>query len=469
MATRSARIPYTNTDYESLRAALIQRIPQLTPLWTDFNESDLGVVLLDLFCGVGDMLLYYVDTQASEGYLQTARQRHNLASILRLIGYRLDTAVSSSTTLEFSLDLPLAENLTIPAGTVCTASEDGMPFETVETAVLPLGTTSVQVPAIQGERVTDASVGTGGTTQVLTVSRTGIAQGSVAVTVGGVAWSEVETFVDSASTDGHFVVDTDGLGVTRVTFGDGANGAVPPANAAVAVSYLVTMGAGGNIAPSRVDTVSSTIRLHGVPVALSVANVTQATGGAAEETLDHARAHGPAELKTMWRAVTVDDYHALVSGVPGVAKAQVLDANDCSNIRYWTVRIAVAPEGGGLPSSLLKDRVLAFINARRVLTTEVIIDDPAYRAVPVVADLYLLAGQNAEIVKAACQASLEALFAFAARGFGDGVYLSDIYAALDTVAGVNYVTLLAPTADMTANPGEILTLGTVTLTVRGGG
>ena len=61
-----ASIGYINKDYESIRQELLAKIPQLTDRWTDFNHSDLGVVLLDLFCGVGDMLAYYLDAQAAE-------------------------------------------------------------------------------------------------------------------------------------------------------------------------------------------------------------------------------------------------------------------------------------------------------------------------------------------------------------------------------------------------------------------
>ncbi len=66
-----ASVAYTNKDYESLRRELLARVPQLTDRWTDFNASDLGVVLLELFCGVGDMLTYYLDAQAAEAFLQT--------------------------------------------------------------------------------------------------------------------------------------------------------------------------------------------------------------------------------------------------------------------------------------------------------------------------------------------------------------------------------------------------------------
>ena len=86
-----ASITYSNKDYDSLRQELLARVPLLTDRWTDFNESDLGVVLLELFCGVGDMLVYYLDAQAAEAFLPTARQRQNVINLCKLINYRLDT------------------------------------------------------------------------------------------------------------------------------------------------------------------------------------------------------------------------------------------------------------------------------------------------------------------------------------------------------------------------------------------
>ena len=112
-----ASIGYINKDYESIRQELLAKIPQLTDRWTDFNHSDLGVVLLDLFCGVGDMLAYYLDAQAAEAFLPTARQRQNVINLCKLIGYRLDSPVASTTTLRFRLSAPLGKDLTIPAGT----------------------------------------------------------------------------------------------------------------------------------------------------------------------------------------------------------------------------------------------------------------------------------------------------------------------------------------------------------------
>ncbi|MQY12624.1 hypothetical protein SRB5_27600 [Streptomyces sp. RB5] len=45
-------------DFEQLRTELIQRIPTFTPEWTDHNDSDPGIALLDLFAFLGESLLF---------------------------------------------------------------------------------------------------------------------------------------------------------------------------------------------------------------------------------------------------------------------------------------------------------------------------------------------------------------------------------------------------------------------------
>ena len=44
--------------YEQLREELVKRIPVYAPEWTDHNESDPGIALLELFAYLGESVLY---------------------------------------------------------------------------------------------------------------------------------------------------------------------------------------------------------------------------------------------------------------------------------------------------------------------------------------------------------------------------------------------------------------------------
>ncbi|MBI2842754.1 MAG: baseplate J/gp47 family protein [Armatimonadetes bacterium] len=463
-----ASISYSNKDYESLRQELLARVPQLTDRWTDFNESDLGVVLLELFCGVGDMLAYYLDAQAAEAFLPTARQRQNVINLCKLIGYRLDTPVAATTTLRFSLPSAMAEDITVPARTVCKARlDDGdVEFETAEDVVIPRNQTSVDVGARQGALKSEEFVGTGDRGQRQALASTSIAQASVRVRVGSTDWEEARFFIDSALDSKHFQIETDGLDITWIIFGDGTHGAIPPVGETVTVEYLETLGSEGNIGRELVTEIVSPVYYNGTRIDLTVTNPVASTGGSDRESLEHAKLQAPAELRSLWKAVTRDDYKALAEGFPGVAKAQVLDANDCANIRYYQVNIAIAPDGGGLPSPILKREIAEFIESRKVITVEVNIFDPSYQSVSVDAEVYVYPTEQIEGARMRVESALREFFAFDKMSFGQPVHFSDVVALLDGVRGVSYVKLYSPASDVEIRPGQIATLGEVRLDIR---
>src|SRR6202012_3396493 len=45
-------------SYQQLRDELVQRIPVYAPEWTDFNPSDPGITLIELFAFLGENLLF---------------------------------------------------------------------------------------------------------------------------------------------------------------------------------------------------------------------------------------------------------------------------------------------------------------------------------------------------------------------------------------------------------------------------
>jgi hypothetical protein len=463
-----ASVGYLNKDYESLRQELLARIPQLTSRWTDLNPSDLGVVLLELFCGIGDMLAYYIDAQAGEAFLPTARQRQSVIDLCKLIGYRFDNPIAASVALQFSLHSPLQQDVFIPAGVVCRARvDDGVvDFETAEDSLIPAGSTEVSIDALQGVRKSQSFQSTGASFQCLRLEGVSIAQGTIRVNVNGDLWREVESFQDSTAQSQHFISDIDALEYTSITFGDGQHGAIVPTGGLIEVEWLQTQGESGNLAPDTITELISTVLLDGESVTLAVTNPLPSTGGAFSESIDHARRQAPLELRSLWKAVTIEDYKALAEGFPGVAKAQVLDTNDCQNIRYYNVHLAIAPLGGGLPSPFLKTQLVQYLETRKVVTVEVRLFDPLYKPVNIDAEVYCLAGESTELVRSRIVGRLKDNFVFEKTSFGQPVFCSDIVSVIDGTRGVSHITLFTPANDLKLRRGEIPTLGQVNLTMR---
>ena len=461
-------IDYTAKDYETIRAAMLARIPKLTDRWTDFNPSDLGMVLLELFAGVGDLLARQLETQAGEAFLGSVQQRQNLINLCKLIGYRPDRAVAATTELRFVVERSLSGDLVLPEGmrSRATIGQEEIPFTTTTSAVIYRGQTAVTIPARQGLVLVESFQGTGTPFQFLTLQNRQIAEDGITVRIDGIAWTPVDHFQESGPEDPHFLIETDASEVVYIVFGDGLRGTVPTEQAAIEVTGLQTLGASGNLAPHRVTEVVSPVYFENELVRLQVTNPVPATGGSNREAENHARMQAPAELRTLWRAVTKSDFLALATGFPGVAKAQILDTEDCCGTPIYQVNLVVAPHGGGPPSALLLQDLAEFLETRKIITTEIRLFEPDYRPIAIDAEVFAFADQDPDAVRARIETGLQAFFAFDAVTFAQNIYFSDVVALLDGIRGVSHVHLYTPSEDILLRPGQIPILGQTQIDVR---
>src|SRR6266436_9514050 len=92
-------INYLARDYASFRQALLDLIPSKLPEWSDRSEADFGVVLIELFAYMADILSYYQDRIANEAFLETAQERRSVINHLRLIGYEMAPAAPATVKL----------------------------------------------------------------------------------------------------------------------------------------------------------------------------------------------------------------------------------------------------------------------------------------------------------------------------------------------------------------------------------
>jgi predicted phage baseplate assembly protein len=111
--------------YDRVREDLLRRIPVYAPEWTDHNDSDPGVTLIQLFGHLAEMLGYRLNRVPEANHIQ----------LLKILGVRLEPARAAHTTLAFLLSNPAtATAFTLPRGARAkTAKGDPPPvFETDE-------------------------------------------------------------------------------------------------------------------------------------------------------------------------------------------------------------------------------------------------------------------------------------------------------------------------------------------------
>jgi hypothetical protein len=97
-------IDYLAKDYSGFRQALLDFIPARLLAWTERNEADIGMMLLELLAATADSLSYMQDRVANEAFLSSATQRRSVAGHLALIGYQMDEGASAYTWLQFQVN-----------------------------------------------------------------------------------------------------------------------------------------------------------------------------------------------------------------------------------------------------------------------------------------------------------------------------------------------------------------------------
>src|SRR5918992_5108747 len=90
--------------FETMQARLSSSaFPQLAALTTR-ESRDASIALLDAWAMVGDVLTFYQERIANEGYLRTATERRSVLELARLVGYRLKPGLSASVYLAYTLE-----------------------------------------------------------------------------------------------------------------------------------------------------------------------------------------------------------------------------------------------------------------------------------------------------------------------------------------------------------------------------
>jgi predicted phage baseplate assembly protein len=121
-------------NFNDQKRPITKRLQPLKELKTR-DRSDPAIALLDAWATVGDVLTFYQERIANEGYLRTATERCSILELARLIGYKLRPGVSASVYLAYTLDDNSAP-VTIPIGTrsqsVPEPGETAQFFETAE-------------------------------------------------------------------------------------------------------------------------------------------------------------------------------------------------------------------------------------------------------------------------------------------------------------------------------------------------
>jgi len=449
MALENTWITYLDRSYKSIKSSLIDRMRTLVTEITDFSESNIYVIIVSAFAGLIEQLNYYVDNVARESFISTARRYSSMIKLTRLIDYRVKAKVSATVDLIFTaIDAPTggdpvdltSGDYTFDAG-IIVLDEDEVEFITEEKATMFLGTSSVVVKARQGDSITDENVGT--TTAAADQAyqlHADYRHDSLQITINSLTWELQNTLAFSGPTDRHFIVEINEAKEAWVVFGDDTNGDIPPSGHTVLATYYQSKGAGGNVEADTLIFFDGTTEPDPAGWSevdhFSTINPVAAGGGRAEEGIDDIRVKAPLSLKTLDRAVTLQDHTDIALLTPGVGKAAV-DYNQNTK----QVDVYVSPSEGGTASGSLLTDVENFFDSRRILTT--VINAKSTGDTPLILDIEATAKFRRDVTETEndIKSALEDEFGFNNSKVNRQIRKSDIIALIDNLDKVAYLTL----------------------------
>src|SRR4051794_31257041 len=325
------RVDYTSKDYASLRESLLEVATERLPEWTDHSPNDLGVLLVELFSYMGDIVLHHQDRLASESYLSTAIERRSAVDLLRLVGDELRPPRPASADLTLLFDPAHADPITIPQGATFQAKLPGetepvtFRFEredlTVVPSTLPVFRASdgtqfrklEPLPVVQVDVVVEAEVvgsSDGSASQRFKLARRPLVDGTLELRVdegaGPRLWEQRDTLLLSVADDRHYLGVRDGNDDAWIEFGDGRHGRIPARGRNnVTADYRTGGGVHGNVPAQSIT--KSVVQIDGLK---QVVNTEQASGGQDSETAAEAAARAPRLFRAMGRAVTAGGHQA---------------------------------------------------------------------------------------------------------------------------------------------------------------
>lgn len=487
-----ASIDYTSRDFDSLVVDLRRRMAEAVPEWTGYDQG-FETLLFENYAYVGDILNFYIDRMMNEAFLGSAALRESVLNIAQMFGYKPAQQTSAMCTLTFTKTPGLNENVTIPKGKRVFAQVEGADpifFETTADLTIVAANDSGTVTATEGTSVTESYVGvsTGAEQQAMVLYYPRVIKDSVRVfTKDGtidpatgqptlVEWAPFERLIDANFYDRAFTTFVDEQQYTYIIFGDGVSGQIPAVNVEVYATYKHGVGAAGNIGVGAVkgffeaDDITSKFA--------SVTNTTSAVGGSDPETIEEMRRSIPRSLRSLERAVTVQDYADIAMQVAGVG------LSNAAALVSTNVSLYIAPVGGwqvdgtgadGQPSTNLLNIVQAYVDRRKMIGTSVTISGPVYVPINITFSVTVNGGYLRTRVQESVIAAVRQHLAFSNRKFGEIIGKAAVFRAVVDVPGVDYVTITAfnrdgagDDGDLTMAANEIAKIGTITVNATGG-
>lgn len=388
-----ANLRIAELDFDAIKSNLKNYLKSQTEFSDyDFEGSTLAV-LLDVLAYNTHYNAYLANMLANEMFIDSAVKRQSVVSIAKLFGYLPRSIIASSAYVDITVANPTGSpaSLTLPRYSQFSTSIDGTSFTFVNTepvTINPLNGDYVfsNVKISEGSQlVYKFVVVTPGPDEKYEIPNIDIDTNTLYVTVQESAtnlttttYTKVSDIVSLNGTSNVYFIEENTKGRYEIYFGDGVLGKKLTAGNIVTIYYLVSTGASANFSSELAQTFTFSGQIGGGDV--SVATISNSTGGASRESITELKFNAPKSYATLDRAVTIDDYKTLIQQYyPYAESVAVWGGEENIPPKYGKVIISLKPFSGFVISDAVKNDIkVNLLQGKQIvgLTPEFI--DPEY-------------------------------------------------------------------------------------------
>jgi len=374
-----------------------KRYLQAQDQFRDYNFDGAGMsVLLDMLAYNTYYNSFYLNMVASEAFLTTAQKRNSVINLASSLNYVPRSTTSASITGTLLLTVANAPtSVTIPEFTEFTGSIDGVSYKFLnvnsKTIFSSAGVFSDSITLKEGTLITTRyTVVSADADQRFLIPNSRIDTTTLNVTVLNSAvdsttrtFTPSENLVELDSTSLVYFIQETEDGLYELKFGDDIFGTALDNGNILVIRYLVSNGALAN----DINALTYSDTITNVTAATFTA-ADPATGGSARETVAQIKFNAPKSYEAQNRAVTAEDYKALLLSQATVDSVVVWGGEDNDPPTYGKVFIAIKPTTGLVLTATEKlNLISSVINPKKILTVQTEIVDPEYMYIKIEATI----------------------------------------------------------------------------------
>ena len=402
-------MPYTqvaNLDFEDIKVAL----KDYMRAQTDFTDYDFEGSALSNLIDVLAYNTYYTafntNMVVNELFIDSATLRDNVVAIAKQLGYRPKSATAPTAYVSFNVTYtnPTTDTeLILKKGTGFISSYDNNVYQyvvidDVKAQVINDVATFTNVEIREGTQLVNTfTVNTSLKNQRFILDNQNIDTNTIRVKVypTGGSFSEPYLVADNIlGVDGNskvFFLDEIEDERYEILIGDGILGKKLENNARIEVSYLTTSGPESNGVRTFVfsGVLENPQGVSPTAFTTSITSTTASAGGEEIESTQKIKYTAPKAYGTQDRAVTAQDYEAIVRQVyPATSDIIIFGGEDQDPPEYGRVFIALKPKDASYLTSLTKNQIIEELKKYVVASVEPKLIDPSILYVELTSKIY---------------------------------------------------------------------------------